>query len=1004
MTLYRYYKGAERALRWRAIEIEREGPRLASEDVMFATVLALSEKPDRGEAVSENAKYWGPFFVDIDNDDSIASAIKTAKAVINKLLSLKVSEKSISLWASGKRGFHITVPMGVYTEDTPVLKLPLIYRQMAIAMKLFDLADVDATVYSTGRGRMWRLENKLRPDNNRYKVRLTVAELLDLTPERYEEFVSSPRSIEVEEVVERSSLLSALYNMSKGRADHMEKPKGIFIDPVLKAALGDELPPCAQNLLTYQNIKEGKGFNDTSLQFAKAVASFSPERSSELITEFSEKSHGISYNSPSKRKDHCNRAFKIAAKSAGYDWSCTSVLSVLRDEPCFDCPIAFIRVQEEDARNSSKKEEEEQPEVEVAKKATKPKQHAPDAPKLEPETEEVEEKPTFQEPPSEEVPKKAKKKYETSDVESGYNLEGLLAADEGYGFMDGSGKFRRVSNFTLKITKVFVEYIPMLEMDRRVAIQAEVYINKVFSGLVFLDESNWNSKAGFISAFSGLANAAYYGKDDDVQKMKSALMLGVEGSTEIRKVNSCGIHRQQIGSQWVFTYVEPGWSFDQFGNENLYTLAGKITAYPRLRGVSLPSQKDAKLSEILESLMAVNQPHRIAQVLGWTMAAFLKCHIFTFRNEFPLLSLHGEPGSGKTSTASVFAALHGVDYRLEFTPLNLPATTAFPVWTFISQSNTVPRLLEEFNKSKMPRNYDVYTENFKACWNEHAVSRGTLANVRLNGGSPSGAIIQEIKLSGPVVLCSEQEINTPSLVERTVQVRFSQKDKAVPEYICNFEYVCNNIDDLKPFAKACYMEAVVTPIPKIRAWLENAGGSVPAELSARPKYCYQVVLAGLSFMEHVCQVYQLDCILQLRHLKDEFIMWLNDNRTDISTSKKVSEIDIIMQKLATMAAISESDSNMTWLLKNKHYLREGDKLWIDPLVAHAQYMKYVGQVERGTPVIDGYKEFIALMRGEKYCVSVAERRDGFARDRAVVRLSVHELAKKGIPVEAFEEL
>ena len=143
MTLYRYYKGAERALRWRAIEIEREGPRLASEDVMFATVLALSEKPDRGEAVSEKAKYWGPFFVDIDNDDSIASAIKTAKAVINKLLSYKVSEKSISLWASGKRGFHITVPMGVYTEDEPVLKLPLVYRQMAIAMKLFDLADVD---------------------------------------------------------------------------------------------------------------------------------------------------------------------------------------------------------------------------------------------------------------------------------------------------------------------------------------------------------------------------------------------------------------------------------------------------------------------------------------------------------------------------------------------------------------------------------------------------------------------------------------------------------------------------------------------------------------------------------------------------------------------------------------------------------------------------------------------------------------------------------------------
>lgn len=990
MTMYRYYKGPERRERWKVIEADREQARLASEEIMFATVLTVSEKPGSGEAVSELAKYQGPFFVDVDNDDSITSAIKTAKTIVNRLLLNKVAESSISVWASGKRGFHITVPMGVFTEDTPVVRLPMIYKQMAIALKLFDLPDVDSTVYSSGKGRMWRLENKLRPDNNKYKVRLTVDEMLNLSKEQYDEFVSAKRVLSIENKTVKSELLSALYTMCKGKTEHMEKPKGIFIDANLTEALDKKLPPCVEQLRVYENIQPGKGFNDVSLQFAKGVASFAPEESNELIESFAENATGVSYNTPGKRKQHCRTAFKIASKSAGYDWSCSSILGVLKDEPCFDCPIAFIRVQEEDKAEETPTEDEHKVEVEVK---------IEDAEGSEQPTK-TEVRPANNSPP----PKtKSKGKVTKADVDSGYNLEGLLATPEGYGFMDGSGKFRRVSNFTMKITKVFVEYIPILEMDRRVAIQAEVYITGDFSGLVFLEESNWNSKSGFISAFAGLANAAFYGKDDDVQKMKSALMLGVDGSTEIRKVHACGMHRQKVLNDWVFTYVEPGWSIDQFGNENLYTLAGKISAHPRLKSVAYPTEGDPALSTYLSNLMKVNRPHRIAQVLGWTMACFLKCHIFTFRNEFPLLSLHGEPGSGKTSTASLFAALHGVDFVLESSPLNLPATTAFPVWTFISQSTTVPRLLEEFNKSKMVRNYDTYAENFKACWNEHSVSRGTISGVKLNGGSPSGAAIQEIKLSGPVVICSEQEVNMVSLVERMVQVRFSKDDKETRAFIEAFEYCSNNRDILRSFAKACYIEALELSPQDIRAWLDVAAEYVPSEISARPRYSYQVLLTGLTFLERVCDRYKLGVLAEIRALKQEFIDYLTENRGDISTSKKISEIDIIMSKFATMAAISSNDGSLPWLVKNQQYVKDGDSLYLDPLVAHSQYLRYVSTIERGVPVIDSYKEFVNLMRGEKYCMSVSAVKDGFARGRAVFRLSIFGMSKKNIPVEAFED-
>lgn len=980
MEMYRYYKGEARELRWKCIETNSEKSRFESDEVMFATVLSISEKVAAGESVSEEALYQGPFYVDIDNEESTASALKTTKKVVNKLLSNGVSEKSIAIWVSGKKGFHVTVPMEVFTANVPVVKLPLVYKQMAIALKLFEMEDVDKTVYSSGKGRMWRLENKLRSDNQKYKIRITLEELETLTPSGYDEIAAKKRTLPLVQTQEKSEVLSALFELSKGAVGKMEKPKGVFIDENLVEALGKKLPPCVENLRLYENILPTKGFNEVSLQYAKGVASFDPGNAAELISDFAEKAKGNSYNTVPKRKQHCRTAFKIASKSAGYGWSCSSILGILKDEPCFDCPIAFIRTQEEDERKKLKKDAAEAQETVKLEEAKEP---------------EVNTDPTG--------PSKEKKKKETEADTSGYNMEGLMSTTQGYGFMDGSGRFRRVCNFTLKITKIFVEYVPLLEMDRRVAIQAEVFIGGVFSGLVFLDEATGWSKSGIISAFNGLANAAFYGSDDDVQKMKSALMLGLESSEEIRKVHSIGIHRQKVAGKWVFTYVEPGWSVDQHNNENLYTLTGRVNAHPRLKNVEFPQQQDAQLSQLLLNLMSVNEPHRVSQVLGWYMAAFLKCHIFSFRNEFPLLSLHGEPGSGKTSTASLFANLHGIDYVLESSPLNLPATTEFPVWTCISQSTTVPRLLEEFNKSKMPRSYDKYTENFKACWNEHSVARGTLTGVKLNGGSPSGAIIQEIKLTGPVVLCSEQEINVPSLVERTVQIRFSKDDKETREYNRAYEFCTANQDSFHPLAKACYMEALTLAPEEIKAWVELAGEFVPQEISARPRYSYQVVIAGLMFLERVCTRYELSAISKVRELRQFFIEYLEDNKDLISSSKKVSEVDLIISSLATMAAISSNEQSISWLVKGQHYKRMGDSLLLDPLVAHAQYLSYVNRVQKSPPVIESYKEFLALIRTEKYCLSTVERVEGFARGRAVLKLSVPKLKEKKIPVEAFEE-
>lgn len=1005
--LFRYYKGQEKKERWKVIEVAQEQSRLSSDATAFATVLAVSEKVAPGESVSDKASYVGPFYVDIDNDKDLASSLKTAKKVVNNFLQNGVPPEAINVWASGKKGFHITIPMECFCDGKPVERLPLVYRQMALALKLFETKDVDATVYSTGKGRMWRLENKERPDNGKYKIPLTVEELLELEKETCEELVSHPRYLTREAYTGKVSFLEALFKLSKGRAEQMEKPKGIFIDPNLKEALDNKIPPCVEDLKNFRNIKDGKGFNDVSLQFGKGVASFAPDDAKELIQEFADNSTGSTYNTPSKRKSHCQTAFRIAAKNSGYEWSCAAILSILKHEPCMSCPIAFIRLQQDGEGNS---EVPEKAPVKPKKVETKPAvtkediplegliyDDTPDEEEADPELIESEPAgPSPEAPPASGIP---------NAEDLGFNKEGLLQTDEGYCFMDSTGKARRISNFILKIKKVFLEYVPNLECDRRVGIQVDVFVGVRLVGSTYLEESNWASKSGFIAAFGGLANAAFYGKDDDVQKMKSALMENMETNTQIiRRVYSIGVHRQQIGEQLVFSYVEPGWSIDQFGNENLYSLSGKIEAFPKLKGVKKMEKGDEKVSQMLSYIMNTNQPHTVAQVLGWTMACFLKQHIFAVNNEFPLLSFNGPPGSGKTTTAGVFAALHGVDYFLENSPSNLPTATNFIVWKYISGSNSVPRLFEEFNKSKMQAKfYDLLTESFKSCWNQHSVQRGSIKNDKMHGTSQIGAHVTNIPMTGPVILCSEQAIETPSLVERTIQIKLSQEDRKAAEYETSCEFVKARVEWLRPFAKACYLEALGVTVDDISAWLEEAAEIVPYEISTRPRYSYRVTVLGLRFLERIIKEHELPIMTQFGQLREDYFEWLNTNRKEIANSKKTSEVDQILGKLATMAAMSESKHQIPWFVSKEHYLRIGDKLYIDPLIAHAMYIRYMNQVERRVPVIDSIREFKSLLISEQYVLSASEVQEGFSRGRPCFVLSVSKMVDKGIPANTFEE-
>lgn len=866
---YRYYKGAAKEGVWKAIGIDLEESRIKAPANHFITVLTVNEKAGPGESVTDDAMYQGPFYLDFDSDE-IKKSIAAVKTTIKKLLKNEVPREALRVWATGKRGFHILIEQACFTEDKPIRKLPLAYKFMMTQLKLPE-KETDHTVYSCGKGRMWRIANKKREDNQKYKVAITVQEALDMTPELYDSLVSQPRDLELPVYNKKVPFLQGLFALSNSRAQEAEKPAACFLDPDVIQGLQGTLPPCLEQLLDGRDLNEDQGYNAISMQAGKGISAFGPDRAKELIDRVAQNVNGKNtYNTPEKRRKHTTTAVNIAKRAKGYEWSCRSMLTCLKDDECCDnCPIAFVRVEQDDEiedrreraeakgkTNGNRKEpqvreldeENSDPHLEQVQDSVEESSSriADDSENLrssedcredeDDERNEASEQDRDQEKPApgqgraydRELARAAQdlqraqkdssgdggkpsssepKGDDAGPDELGNNQEGLMAADDGYRFMTAEGMGRRVSNFTLNIVKVFLEHIPNLEEERRTGVLAYVFREGKRVGKVMLEDNAWNSKSSFISNFQGIANCAFYGKDDDVQRMKSALMADIESNVEnIRRVYSIGIHHHKVDDdESIFTYVEPGWSIDQYGNQDKYSLSGHVTGHPRLKNVGLPKKGDARLTQVLNALMHTNLTVNVAQILGWFMADFLKQHVFAYNNQFPLLGLNGNRGSGKSSLATLFARLHGVDYRNENSSLSLPQATPFVMWKTIADTMTVPRIMEEYNKSKIQRNFDSFGEVLKDCWNQLSVQRGTLSS-KASGANRVGAHIAEFPLTAPVVVISEQSLTMPALVQRVVQVHLAEAYLDKNDARKNYKKVAENIGVLDSFAKACYID------------------------------------------------------------------------------------------------------------------------------------------------------------------------------------------------------
>lgn len=307
----------------------------------FRTILGGFDLDDEDRPTS----LQGPAYFDLDGD--LAETCASFRALLAKLIEHGVALDAVRLYATGGRGFHVEVAQAIFWPAAePLPDLHKIYREMA--QKLF-VDCLDLRVYSSKR--MWRVPN-VRRDNNLFKVPLTPAEALTITPESYLALCAAPRP---------HPPLAAPPTLAPGLANLFERSRRKVADDARRRdrtkgkrskaaellkkrcdAIGAPLPPSILALASGRIAPRPEcGWNQIAMQLAITAHAFDLDEDQliELCAPLIAAHEGDSgrYGTPAKRERALRELHRHVGSSGHYDLSIGAIRSILpRDLPAND--------------------------------------------------------------------------------------------------------------------------------------------------------------------------------------------------------------------------------------------------------------------------------------------------------------------------------------------------------------------------------------------------------------------------------------------------------------------------------------------------------------------------------------------------------------------------------------------------------------------------------------------------------------------------------------------
>ncbi len=571
-----------------------------------------------------------------------------------------------------------------------------------------------------------------------------------------------------------------------------------------------------------------------------------------------------------------------------------------------------------------------------------------------------------------------------------------LVREDGYYVKQAEG-VRRITNFSLNPTDTFIDIPQDGTSPRRVGAMMEVVKDGLTVATIVMDESGFAGRSAFLKTVEGLHDLVFQGTDNDVQRIKKVIYESGGDLGEVYRVYTSGVHVGEVNGRAVNTYVEPGMSINSLKVRDTHQFAGEMQARPRFADAQVAKPGDPDTESALTSLLRINQPLEVAMIVGWFVAAHFKSHLDHLYSEFPILSLWGNAGSGKSKTAALMGWLCGVSYGVTDSGANLTNITSFALLDYVSNSTTVPRLLEEFNKSKMMREskYIEVGEMLKAAWGGETILKGSLGKGAGARGRSSATTVS-YRVCAPLIVVSEQELQMPAIQERTVRVKLSKAKRA--GRVKFFQEAEKGRPLLREVGKALMLTALTTSSDAVRSRMEACSRQIPEDITDRPRRSLQILLFGLGVL-HDLVIDQLKYPMTagvVAELQDELIKHAASQEGETVVQ---SEVDLVVAEMMVLIAMSQaaqsSGTGAVWLRPMVDYEVTDTHLILDPVLAHTFYVHYMRKEKGKAPVIDDVQQFLSLVPEEPYFARMT-RYGRLGDGRPVLFLNLEHMRKKGL--------
>lgn len=705
--LYNYYQLEGGTEEWKPIHTATMN--LAELRPALVTVLACDRllSKDSSKEMIADARYWGPMYFDLDNEDDLEGCIRDARHLVNKLTTEYGVTSGIEIYLSGKKGIHVLIDPRVFIDGrpTPISKLFAIYKE--IAFKLAT-SSTDFAVYSGRSGRMLRTCYVQR-DNGKWRVRISSDTLNTLTAQEYSSLCDTFNPGVPEETVVFAPKLALLY---EGIAQKVGAQKKVKTKPVDAATLRRDKPTVLK-LMRGEGIKDGVGFNKIAMQLglyaheAKMTREEFIEQCAGLVANH--ESDGYRYNTATKRKRELGRMFDYLEEGVGYDYSVGPIKALLEspkpiDEFNEESPVGDEDVVEDASglfvRGSNYYVATEQGE-----------KHILDA-----------------------VFKDTTVLLSTMDerivcisatlVRNGKKMPCTLELGD---LSSSNALHRVVSGYGAAFTGT------------------DIYARNIYSYM--LREAESGGRTAYVTDREGLDVLKLPLSDNELLRAPFVVWSDRFGVRLPPRLQDAGIDIRFVG----------------------YPQAEGVMKTDLATTPSYADWKEAdphneeRMLLLVRGLLKCQDAATLSKMIGWMVACFYKQLFQEAYGKFPLLHVNGAAGSGKSELTE---GLMHLFYNNGEPVILSPSSTNFAIVSSIASSASIPVIVDEYKPHVMNRDtLNNLRGIFRSAYNGHMVSRGG----GTRGKDAFNALNQTV-LAAPVAFIAEAIESETAILERSVLI------------------------------------------------------------------------------------------------------------------------------------------------------------------------------------------------------------------------------------------